>query len=308
MPITTIDKLHKLPLNEVWHQHDFIPWLQNNLEVINEVIGLTLVNANSAQPRDTDRFMDTDQFITEDSSGQRVIVSGQLTLSEPKHLGTLMTALAVHEVQTAVWIVADIQPQHRQALIWLNQTTPINFYLLIIEAIQIGQSPVAALLTLLVTPQSQAAYLASEHQPTEKKWDELHFFTELSAHTEEGIVDIARHIFNWAQTNVSYVSWREQDKMGYFVPVFYYKGKKHQLFAVRMDGVIEIYFQWYQYMPPFNAVEKRIELCQRLNEIKGVSIADTALSARPTLPLSALYPQQALHHFLETYNWFIREV
>lgn len=299
MPKPTIDKLHKLPLNEVWHQQEFMPWLQNNLEVLNEVIGLTLVSAHPTQPGDNE------QFITEDSSGQRVVIGGQLTLSEPKHLGTLMTALAVHEAQIAVWIVADIQPQHRQTLIWLNQTTPLNFYLLKIEAIQIGQSPAAALLSVLVSP---AAHLTSERQPTEKKWDELSFFTELSAYSEAGIVDIARHIFNWAQTNVSYVSWREQDKMGYFVPVFYYKGKKHQLFAVRMDGIIEIYFQWYQYTPPFNAVEKRVELCQRLNEIKGVSIADTALSARPTVPLSALYPQQALHHFLETYNWFIREV
>ncbi len=46
-PTGAIGKIHRVPLREVWkHEaHDFTTWLQDNLDVVNDALDLSLSSA-----------------------------------------------------------------------------------------------------------------------------------------------------------------------------------------------------------------------------------------------------------------------
>jgi hypothetical protein len=64
--------------------------------------------------------------------------------------------LVAFGAKTAVWIVSEPRPEHVSAVAWLNESTAASFYLLKLEAIRIGESPPAPLLTLIVGPSEEA--------------------------------------------------------------------------------------------------------------------------------------------------------
>ena len=49
--IPPIGKLERVPLREVWEHeaYDFTQWLQDNIEVLNDALGLTLVTHNTRE-------------------------------------------------------------------------------------------------------------------------------------------------------------------------------------------------------------------------------------------------------------------
>jgi hypothetical protein len=58
--------------------------------------------------------------------------------------------------KTAIWVAADPRSEHVSTVAWLNESSAASFYLLKIEAIRIGDSPPAPLLTLVVGPSEEA--------------------------------------------------------------------------------------------------------------------------------------------------------
>ncbi len=145
-----IGKLQRVPLREVWkHEaYDFTQWLQQNLEVLNEVLDLTLTNAE----REASAGAFNVDLVAEDESGNAVVIENQLEKSDHDHLGKLITYLTAMSAKTAIWIVADPRPEHVAAISWLNEAGTRSFYLVKLEAIRIGESPPAPLLTLIVGP------------------------------------------------------------------------------------------------------------------------------------------------------------
>jgi hypothetical protein len=144
--------------------------------------------------------------------------------------------------------------------------------------------------------------------PAKRKWDEPSFFQELEARCGAGEVYTAREILKWARQRATRVWWGEGSRRGSFVPVFSYKGKDHQLFAVWTAGMVEIYFYWYRYKTPFDSEEKRQDLLSRLNAIETISLPDEAIAKRPNIHLSALGDDAVLKQFLAIFDWFIQEI
>lgn len=145
-----IGKLQRVPLREVWKDEarDFTPWLQENMDVLNDVLDFTLSNVEREQSAG-DFSAD---LTAEDESGNTVIIENQLEKSDHDHLGKIITYLTAIEAKLAIWISSDPRPEHIKAINWLNETTAASFYLLKIEAIRIGDSLPAPLLTLIVGP------------------------------------------------------------------------------------------------------------------------------------------------------------
>ncbi len=149
-----IGKIQRLPLREVWKHEarDFTKWLQDNIEILNEVLDLSLSSAESERSAG-DFSVD---LVAEDESGNPVIIENQLEKSNHDHLGKLITYLVAIGARTAIWIVANPRPEHISAISWLNETSAADFYLLKVEAIQIGESQPAPLLTLIVGPSEES--------------------------------------------------------------------------------------------------------------------------------------------------------
>jgi hypothetical protein len=149
-----ISKIERIKLRDVWKHEalDFTTWLEENVDALNDVLDFSLVNAE----REQKAGIFSVDLVAEDENGNVVIIENQLEKSNHDHLGKVITYLVGMEAKTAIWIVSDPQPEHVKAIAWLNESSSASFYLLKIEAIKIGESEPAPLLTHIVGPSQEA--------------------------------------------------------------------------------------------------------------------------------------------------------
>ena len=150
----SVGKITRVPLREVWAHEalDFTTWLEQNVDVLNEVLDFNLVSAEREKAAG-DFSVD---LVGEDEDGNTVVVENQLEKSDHDHLGKVLTYLAAMDAKSAVWIVARPRAEHVKAVTWLNEATSTPFYLVQVEAIRIGDSPAAPLFTRIVGPSVEA--------------------------------------------------------------------------------------------------------------------------------------------------------
>ncbi len=149
-----IGRLKRVPLRDVWKHEalDFTTWLEANYDILSEELGIEMVSVE----REKSAGAFSVDLVAEDDSGNTVVIENQLEASDHDHLGKLITYLTAMEAQTAIWIVARPRPEHVRAVTWLNESTSASFYLLKVEAVQIGESEPAPLLTLIVGPSDES--------------------------------------------------------------------------------------------------------------------------------------------------------
>lgn len=153
MNTANIGKLERVPLREVWEHeaHDFTQWLQENIDVLNSTLDLNLVNVDREQAAGSFSI----DLVAEDEGGGTVIIENQLEKSNHDHLGKLITYFTGMGAKAAIWIVSDPRPEHVAAVAWLNESSSAAFYMVKVEAVRIGDSPAAALFTLIVGPSEE---------------------------------------------------------------------------------------------------------------------------------------------------------
>ena len=197
-----IGKIRRVALREVWkHEaHDFTTWIEENIEVLSEVIDVDLANAERERAAGTFSV----DVVAEDAQGNPVIIENQLEKSDHDHLGKLITYLTSIGASTAIWIVSDPRPEHVKAVTWLNESSAASFYMLKIEAIRIGESPPAPLLTMIVGPSEEGRKAGD----TKKEFAEQHllrkrFWTSLLDRAREKTTlhsNISPSHYNWIGT------------------------------------------------------------------------------------------------------------
>ncbi|MDG2531019.1 DUF4268 domain-containing protein [Caulobacter endophyticus] len=183
MSDTVIGRLERVALREVWRHeaYDFTRWLQENIDVLNVAVGLDLVNVNREQAAGAFSI----DLVAEDQGGGKVIIENQLEKSNHDHLGKLLTYLVAMEARAAVWIVSEPRPEHVSAVAWLNESSSADFYLLKVEAVRIGDSPPAPLLTLIVGPSAETeAVSRSKREFSERHNIFQNWWAQLIAHPE----------------------------------------------------------------------------------------------------------------------------
>lgn len=173
-----IGKIEQVPLREVWKHEalDFTRWLEENIDVLSEKIGITLQNVE--RERNAGDF--SVDLVAEDGNGNPVIIENQLDKSDHDHLGKIITYLTAIEAKAAIWIVSKPRPEHIAAISWLNESSAASFYLFTIEAIRIDDSKPAPLLTLIIGPSEEARHIGEKkkemaEQPGIRKlfWSQL---------------------------------------------------------------------------------------------------------------------------------------
>jgi hypothetical protein len=169
-----IQKITRIPLRTAFpHEaRDFTRWLEENIDVLNDCIDISLSNAE--RERNAGDF--SVDIVAEDESGAKVIIENQLEKSNHDHLGKVITYLVAMEARTAVWIVSDPRPEHVSAITWLNESSTADFYLLKLEAIKIGESAPAPLLTLIVGPSESTKAVGKAKQEFAERYDARHGF------------------------------------------------------------------------------------------------------------------------------------
>ena len=127
-----IGHLEWLPLRKVWpHEaHHFTPWLAENIDVLNNVIDLSL----SIVEREQAAGDFSSDLVAKDESSNLVVIENQLESSDHDHLGKLITYLTATGAKAAIWIVAEPRPEHIDAIFWLNESSSASFYLIKIKS------------------------------------------------------------------------------------------------------------------------------------------------------------------------------
>jgi hypothetical protein len=201
--MSAIDKIQRVKLRDVWKHEaiDFTAWLENNIDVVNECVGL---NLGSVRREKNAGDFNVD-LVAEDESGNLVIIENQLEKSNHDHLGKLITYLTVLEAKAAIWIVSEPRPEHVRAIAWLNESRAAAFYLVKVEAIRIGNSPAAPLLTLITGPSEEATEvgdtkkeIAERHIQRKKFWTAL---LALARNQTKLHSSISPGIYNWVGTS-----------------------------------------------------------------------------------------------------------
>jgi hypothetical protein len=158
-----------VPLREVWaHEaYDFTTWLETNIDVLSAATGLDLQNVEREQAAGAFSI----DLVGEDEAGAKIIVENQLGRSDHDHLGKVLTYLAAKSARAAIWIVADPRPEHVAAVSWLNESSNADFFLLKVEAVRIGDSPPAPLLTRIVGPSVETKVVAQTNREFSQRYD-----------------------------------------------------------------------------------------------------------------------------------------
>lgn len=176
MTKSNIGKLQRVPLREVWkHEaYDFTQWLQENIDVLSNVVDINLVNVDREQAAGSFSI----DLVAEDEGGGTVIIENQLEKSNHDHLGKLITYLTAMSARVAIWIVSEPRPEHVAAIAWLNESTGADFYLVKVEAVRIGDSPAAPLLTVIVGP-SEENSVGTQKKELAERYDIRHNWWKL---------------------------------------------------------------------------------------------------------------------------------
>lgn len=115
-----LGQMKRIEARVVWphEEHDFTPWLYENLDKLAEALGLEL----EVQERECDvGDFAVDIVARELGTNRLVVIENQLEATDHKHLGQLLTYAAGKEAGVVVWISPEFRDEHREALDWLNR-------------------------------------------------------------------------------------------------------------------------------------------------------------------------------------------
>lgn len=178
--MSQIGKIEIVSIREAFkHEaHDFTVWLEDNIDTLAERLGLELTVLEREK---TVGSFNVDLFC-EDDNGNTVIIENQLERTDHDHLGKLLTYLVNLEAKTAIWIATEARPEHQRVIDWLNESTgsDMAFYFVQVEAVRIGDSPIAPLFNVLARPDEQTREIGEQ----KKEFSERHhlrqeFWTQL---------------------------------------------------------------------------------------------------------------------------------
>lgn len=184
MTITKMGKLKEVDIRKLWghEQYDFSNWLADNLDELNDEIGLTLSEVEKEVYVGAYRC---DLVGQDEVTGEKVIIENQLEKSNHDHLGKIITYASGLDASVIVWIVKEAREEHRSAIEWLNNNTSknINFFLIEIHAYQIGNSEYAPKFEVVEKPNDfikNAKNQSGSGEMNKRQAERLEFWTQFN--------------------------------------------------------------------------------------------------------------------------------
>lgn len=156
---------------------DFTPWLEENIDYLNQEMGISLVVTEREQ--ETHTGLQIDLSVEDEDSGREGVIECQIEKSDHDHLGKLLTYISAFDSKFAIWIVKEPRYEHRKTIEWLNESTEKDFYLVTIESVEIKEAK-APLFTTVVEPSPTAKEIGVKRkEPNERQLKQEQFWTEL---------------------------------------------------------------------------------------------------------------------------------
>jgi hypothetical protein len=164
---TILGRLENVDPREIWpdESRNFTPWMLGNASYLGEILGLEIELETREHPIGS-YYLD---LFGQDLTNRCVlIVENQLTVTDHRHLGQLLTYAAGTRPQagTIVWIAPKFRDEHRDALDFLNSrvsgdpTSQIRFFGVEMAVVRIGNSIPAPQFTVVAAPHGWNEQLA----------------------------------------------------------------------------------------------------------------------------------------------------
>jgi hypothetical protein len=155
----SLGRLEGVDPRSIWpdEAQNFTPWLLSNADYLGEVLGLEIELEAREHPIGP-YFLD---LYGRDLTHQCVlIVENQLTATDHRHLGQLLTYAAGTQppAGTIVWIAPEFRDEHREAMDFLNARVAqesgrqIRFFAVEMKVVRIGSSNPAPQFTVVAAP------------------------------------------------------------------------------------------------------------------------------------------------------------
>jgi hypothetical protein len=195
-----IGRLKEVPLREIWphEERDFTPWLAQpeNLSFLGDEIGVEFNLDNIRTEHRVGPF--SIDILAEDLLGHKVVIENYLERTDHGHLGQCITYAAGIRAPVIIWIVKDVHDQHREAVEYLNRVSSdeLNFFLVQLGAVKIGESEPAPMLDVIEAPNNWARVVREGSQGdglSDTKLKQQAFWEDVRAYGEEH----SRNVTKW---------------------------------------------------------------------------------------------------------------
>jgi hypothetical protein len=143
-----------------------------------------------------------------------------------------------------------------------------------------------------------------------RTWDRDSFMEVLAENRNEAEASAAARILDWCGDRGLDVKWGTGIERGSFSPKLHRNGATYNMMTVwNWAGEIAIQFGSMR-EPPFDAIDKRRELADRLGAVPGSrEFSDHSLtSAWPSLRLAGLVEADSVGQFLNAWDWFLAQI
>lgn len=195
--------LEKIDLREVWRHEalDFTRWLakKENIALLSKVVGIDLEVVETEFGIGRYKL---DIFAIEVESRKKIVIENQLENTNHDHLGKLLVYAAGTEADVAIWVVKDVNEEHKRTVEWLNRNEDINIFLVKVELWQIDSSPIAPRFEVICEPNNWAKVLKGQSRENISNLElkQLEFwqgFVEYAKSKDRTYVSQQPSIHNW---------------------------------------------------------------------------------------------------------------
>lgn len=203
--------------------------------------------------------------------------------------------------------VADEIPRELQRIVeFLNQQmSPAEVYA--VEVKQYAGQGIRSLVPRVVGVTADADIRKSSNKAERRRWDKKAFLDTLKGRSNERELKVAEHIFNWAENRNLRIAWGSGSSDGAFFAMLDLDEITHYTFSVRTGWKSAyIQLQFAQMLRPFDTLERRRELADRIQEATGTTLSDETLAKYPSIKLATL-SQDKVQKFLEVFDWYIEQ-
>lgn len=200
-----LGKLEKIELREVWRHEalDFTRWLarKENIALLSKEIGIDIEVIETEMS--VGRY-NVDIYARDTENNKKIVIENQLENTNHDHLGKMLVYAAGLDADIAIWIVKDVNEEHRQAVEWLNDNSfeKINIFLVKVELWQIDNSPIAPKFQVICEPNNWAKVLKQQSKENVsdlelKQMEYWQGFVDYAKSKDKTYISQRPSIYNW---------------------------------------------------------------------------------------------------------------
>jgi hypothetical protein len=204
--------------------------------------------------------------------------------------------------------LADHIPEELRTLVEFLNEQMVAMEVIAVEVTSFKTEEEATVVRARTIGQTQASRTTKGRSPS-KQWDRATWIASLRQQVEPEVANVAERIlayskerglresFGTGQRLVSVQPGLKNDA-GYVFP-----------FLIYNNGAVEVAFQTMisAPYPPFDSDEKRLELRDRLQLVRGIDLPIERIDKRPSFKLSCLIAEEAFQSFTKTFDWILAE-